>query len=211
MEPKNEKTNLKVLRTKSKLRDSLLTLMREKPIGHITPTELCRHAQINRNTFYTYYECPRALLQSMENDLYEHIRRAVEQSTKHRNSTELLTDIHQVILDNRELCVVLFSDFGDKAFLDRLISPIHDQVIAEWKKEKLAVTDQQLNYLYLFFSCGSISVIQKWTESGMKQSPKELAEFIVKTSHQGICGHIPAHCRKAMKSSNPLCKSRREP
>ena len=62
------KIDRRVLYTKMFLKESLLELMKEKPIDKITPTELCRHAGINRNTFYKHYYTTRDLLQEIEEE-----------------------------------------------------------------------------------------------------------------------------------------------
>ena len=64
----NVKTDRRVLYTKMFLKESLLELMKEKPVDKITPTELCRKAQINRNTFYTHYYTARDVLVEIETE-----------------------------------------------------------------------------------------------------------------------------------------------
>ena len=59
------------------LRESLLKLLETKPIEKITPTELCRHAGINHNTFYSHYRSPEELLHSMEEDLLRIIEASI--------------------------------------------------------------------------------------------------------------------------------------
>ena len=45
-----KKIDRRVRYTKMVLRESLLELMKTKPVVKITTTELCKHADINRNT-----------------------------------------------------------------------------------------------------------------------------------------------------------------
>lgn len=170
------------------LRESLLDLMKEKPIGKITPTELCRLADINRNTFYSHYDSPEALLRSIEDELYEQIRKSIERSLKKENISTLLTEFCQIIYDNGDLFTILFSDYGDKDFLRRIIELAHDRSIAEWKAAgmKEMDEDERVEMLYTFFVSGSVSVIQKWVQCGMKKSPSEIALFIEKVTYFGL-------------------------
>ena len=46
----------RIINTKKKLTNTLLTLMNNKPLKEITVLELCKEANINRTTFYKYYE-----------------------------------------------------------------------------------------------------------------------------------------------------------
>ena len=41
--------------TRRLIQDTLLALMDKKPFSRVTVTELCRHAEINRGTFYLHY------------------------------------------------------------------------------------------------------------------------------------------------------------
>ena len=144
---KEERVDRRVLYTRMFLRESLLELMKEKPIGKITPTELCRHADINRNTFYTHYDSPLSLLHSIENELFEQIRLSVEQSWETSSIPVFLTEICQAIHDNGDLCKTLFSDYGDKDFLRRIVDMAHDKSIAEWKAAGMKGDDEQLELL----------------------------------------------------------------
>ena len=184
------KTDRRVLYTKMFLKESLLALMKEKPIAKITPTELCRHAKMNRNTFYTHYDSPEALLKSIEDEMYEQVRRSIESSLTTGSISALLTEICQAIYDHRDLCAVLFSEYGDKDFLRHIIDLAHDRTITEWKAAGMHSDDEQAEMLYCYSVNGSVSVIQKWTLDGMKKSPQEIAQFLEKTSYFGLHGFI---------------------
>jgi len=190
MEASEKKTDRRVLYTKMFLKESLLALMKEKPIAKITPTELCRHAKMNRNTFYTHYDSPEALLKSIEDEMYGQIRQTIERSKTNGSISELLTEICGAIYDHRDLCAVLFSEYGDKDFLRRIIDLAHDMTLAEWKAAGMQNDNEQAEMLYCYSVNGSVSVIQKWILDGMKKSPQEIAQFIDKASFFGLHGFI---------------------
>jgi len=118
---KKFKEDRRVRYTKMVLRESLLALMKQKAISKITPTELCRHADVNRNTFYAHYSSPYDLLIQIESELYEEIRQSIEQSLHAEKISALLIEICQSIMKNGDLCKIMFSDYGDKDFLKRII------------------------------------------------------------------------------------------
>jgi len=187
-----EKTDRRVLYTKMFLRESLLALMKEKPIVKITPTELCRHAKMNRNTFYTHYDSPEALLRSIEDEMYEQIQSSIERSVSSESISALLTEICGAIYDHRDLCAVLFSQYGDKDFLKRIIDLAHDRTIAEWRAAGILHDGELAEMLYCYSVNGSVAVIQKWIMDGMRKSPQEIAGFLDKTSYFGLRGFISA-------------------
>ena len=59
--------------TKSVIRQALFDLLKEKPLNKITVTDICKMADINRSTFYSYYEDVYALLTQIKNELIENI------------------------------------------------------------------------------------------------------------------------------------------
>lgn len=183
---KKFKEDRRVRYTKMVLRESLLALMKQKAISKITPTELCRHADVNRNTFYAHYSSPYDLLIQIESELYEEIRQSIEQSLHAEKISALLIEICQSIMKNGDLCKIMFSDYGDKDFLKRIIYIAHDKSIAEWKSIARQTDTNQLELLYAFTSNGSVAIIQDWIQAGMQTDPAEIAHFIEKASNHGL-------------------------
>lgn len=55
------KTDLRIIKTKEALRTALLKMLQGKSLEHISISELCREAKVNRGTFYLHYESVEAL------------------------------------------------------------------------------------------------------------------------------------------------------
>ena len=68
------KTDARIRYTQRILKESLLTLLKQKPINKITVKEVCERAELNRATFYAHYSDCFALLESIEEDLLEAFR-----------------------------------------------------------------------------------------------------------------------------------------
>ena len=60
-----EKTDARKRYTQMVLKQSLLKLLKEKPVNRITVKEVCELAQLNRATFYAHYSDCFALLGSL--------------------------------------------------------------------------------------------------------------------------------------------------
>ncbi len=185
MERKRTKIDRRVQYTKMFLRESLLELMREKPIGKITPTELCRRADINRNTFYAHYDSPEALLSSIEDELYDQLNHSLQLSLRDGNLLLTLTEICEAIQKNHDLCNVLFSDNGDKEFLRRIVNIAHDRCISDWRAAGMREDSGQMDMLYTFTASGSVAIIERWIREDMKKAPEQIARFIAQASAQG--------------------------
>lgn len=181
-----EKTDRRIKYTKMVLKQSLLNLMRDKPIEKISVKDICEKADINRGTFYTHYADPFDLLTQIENELFDEILVSIESSLKAEAISSLLAQIFASIEKNRDLCMVLFSDYGDKVFLKRVMYIARDRSISEWKKILPTVADKQLEMLYTFYANGCVAIIQNWIQTGMAENPQELALFMDKISMLGL-------------------------
>ena len=51
----NKKQDLRVVKTKRLLYDTLIDLMKEMPFEEIKVSDICNRALINRSTFYSHY------------------------------------------------------------------------------------------------------------------------------------------------------------
>ena len=65
----NEKTDLRIVKTKKVLFDTLIKLMRQKNFDKIKISDICDEALINRSTFYAHYEDKYELLDDFIEDL----------------------------------------------------------------------------------------------------------------------------------------------
>ncbi|WP_206093429.1 TetR/AcrR family transcriptional regulator [Paenibacillus yonginensis] len=178
----DKKTDHRVRYTKMVIKESLLKLLTERSINKVTVTDICREANINRNTFYSHYANQFELLSTIENDLYEDIKQVVINSSNLKTPEKLSYELCKYIKANKTICEVLFSEHGDKALLERILYISHDLTIERWKQE-LKYFDQPLfESWYTFTAHGSIAIIKKWVNSGLKESPSKIADFIDKAT-----------------------------
>lgn len=50
------KTDLRIIKTKASIKREFMTLLQKKPVEKITVTELAEKALINKGTFYLHYQ-----------------------------------------------------------------------------------------------------------------------------------------------------------
>ena len=95
-----KKTDRRVRKTKTQLRNGLAMLMKEKSVGEITVKELVDQVDINRSTFYLHYPDISGLLYEIENDLAEEMERAIREhpiEKREDNGFYFLQDIFQTL------------------------------------------------------------------------------------------------------------------
>lgn len=122
--------------TKMVIRNSLLELLRIKPIAKITVTEICERADINRATFYAHYSDPSDLLHSLEAEVIEDVTRWVTPALTAVGSDlkDVLTRLVEYIGENADICSVLLSDKGDNSFQAKVVNVIEGQFMSSWPR-----------------------------------------------------------------------------
>lgn len=181
---KNEDRRVRM--TKMILAESLLELMKEKPISKITASELCRKADINRNTFYAHYNYPEQVLEDIENQVFNKLKTSIENSVKNGDISSLLDEICHEIKNNATLCTILLSSQSENNVLSRLISVAHDRTIEEWQELGTNIKRDELESYFTFATAGSMGVIREWMNNGLIESPEIIANRLKK-----INGYIP--------------------
>ena len=175
---KELKTNRKTRYTQMVLRDSLIELMKKKPIAKISITELCENADINRTTFYTHYTDQFDLLHKIEDETLSWLKEAMADlrgKTDKKETLQVIEEIFQYLVDNSRHLQVLMSEQGDIEFQKKLMAIIYQQsgMIPLLKADLVSK-----EFYFIFMVNGSVGLIQHWLKNGLNQSAKEMAEII---------------------------------
>ena len=176
-----EKTDARKRYTQMVLKQSLLKLLKEKPINKITVKEVCELAQLNRATFYAHYSDCFALRESIENELIS----AFEQSLRYANSfdvTALIEAIYELIDRNEEACRVLIFANTSSTVLKRMISLAEENSIAYWRKKLPKAGEAELEMMYTHLSNGLMHVVVEGYDSYSKEEIVRFISRVVKVS-----------------------------
>ncbi len=165
--------------TKSVIREALFDLMEDRPVNKITVTDICKKADINRSTFYSYYEDVYGLLSSIQNELFENIMLSL-------SSENWFEDLVELVDKNRDLCKVLLGPHGDVSFMRQLLYLGYENGVALWKKNYPDASSETLDYLYAYISYGVIGILENWIFSDYDLSIEEVGDLVMGFSMQGL-------------------------
>ena len=185
---KKEKIDNRVKYTKMAIENSLLELLDSKPINKITVTEVCNIADINRGTFYKHYLDIYNLIQQIENKLFTEVFSNIENfiTSKDKNIYQLSVKLFELLKENKKFVKIIFSENGNKNIIKKLYYKMYENYMVEWKKKNTTIDEKIFDYIFTFTANGSISIIQRWLETGLKESPEEIAKFINQVSEFGF-------------------------
>ena len=189
---KHEKIDRRVRYTKLALKESIIELLQKKSIDKISIKEICETADINRSTFYAHYKDQYDLIHQIEQELLMDINEYLNNYNFKGYETEsfqLVVSIFEYIVDNAELCKVLLGKHGDIALQKEVMMLIQKQSLKDLERDK-ALEEDMLEYLIIFSVNGSIGIIQKWLQDGMKKPAREMAEIVTRLIFEGFSAYV---------------------
>lgn len=182
----NKPIDRRVRKTKKLLLDGLTRLMSEKKINKITVKELTDLVDVNRATFYLYYNDIFDMVEKIETDMIVYLMDAFEEFSNKGKTFEnalcLITRLFEYIKEYSQLCKILLGPDGDYAFVEKLKSSIKTAFPDIEQNE-----DPVLSKYYMpFIISGCIGAIQLWLEDDMKTSIDDMAAFVLDMSMKGV-------------------------
>lgn len=169
-----EKLDARKRYTQKVLKQSFLTLLKDKPVNKITVKEVCALAQLNRATFYAHYSDCFDLMESIEQELID----AFAKSMRYAGSldvTALIEAIYDMVEKNQVACRVLILGNASATVLTRMVALAKADSIANWRKELPKASETELEMLYTHLSNGLMHVV---VEGYDKYSREEMIRFV---------------------------------
>lgn len=171
------KQNPRVKYTRDALRGALLQLLQEKPVKHITVTDVCARADINRSTFYLHYKDVYDLLDQMESDLIGEMGNTFL-SVPDESPEAHIVAMLRIIAAHRELCLAILSDHGNPQFVKRLGQMTREGFLHHWRGMFPKAPERLLVLIYSFTISGSSAVVEQWLLGGCQEQPEQIAQLL---------------------------------
>ncbi|MCL2196016.1 MAG: TetR/AcrR family transcriptional regulator [Treponema sp.] len=175
------KENRKVRMTRMVLQDSLIELMKTKPILSITIKDICELADMSRSTFYAHYSDQYDLLRQIEKETlayFEDMLNMYKDKINKKDITQMLEGMLTYIANNSNSIHVLLSENGDLDFQKKIFQQFtnHKQVTKYFSED---YKDNEA-YYSVFLIHGAIGLVQHWLKSSMSMPVPQLAKMLIK-------------------------------
>lgn len=168
------KNDARIRYTKMVIKDSFVQLLKKKPVEKITVKEICKMAQINRATFYRYYENQYDLLSVIENDMFQNIQETIKEQTADLNS--LIKEILNSLYKNKDEWILLMGNHADP----RIVSKIYIFCYSHFER-RYQTEEQKMRYRFTVY--GFSGLIDYWIKNGMQEPPDKMADYMISYSH----------------------------
>ena len=169
------KESRKTRYTRAALQDALCELMAAKPHAAISVTELCETADVNRTTFYAHYQDQASLLEEVESGAIGSVGRLLDGVEGQAADEILRHGVHMLATDEAHLGTLL-GRHGDPRFQEELFSSIFARCGIKPTSEESTPHDLD----FAFVLGGSVSLLQRWMETGMKTPEGDVAAAIAR-------------------------------
>lgn len=184
------KTDARVRYTKRMIREVFIGLLEQKPIDRITVTEICEKAEINRATFYKYYQDVYDLFDRIEDDIYEQFVQELgnlEKDGLHDTLVRILTGFR----DHFSEYLAVLGKNTRGGYLNEKISRRNYELFAPKIPfgEAGIRNEAEKKMLYSYVSAGSGGILEYWCRGGMKETPDEIAdmmELLIDATMRGV-------------------------
>lgn len=170
--------NRRVRMTKKMIKDAMLELLEKQPLEKITVTDICENADVNRSTFYAYYEDSAKLMTEIENDVLAQIPVSPETITGDSDTRFLaaLEDFFDYVKENERLFRILILQRDNSSFNLRLVNAVMEKYEAPLRASNIAPS----RYAYIFCVSGVVGIMKEWIGNQFPVSSGEFAQMALR-------------------------------
>lgn len=178
----NKKDDLRVIKTRKLIYQTLLDLMKEKTFEEIKVSDICSKAMINRSTFYAHYEDKYELLIDFLSNLKEEFARELNESCKENLSIrEYYIRLISLFLDHidskRDVYNSIMVNNRSSIMMDILLSVVNDDILKRFKENdiNLKIPTEVISKFYLG---GVINIGMEWLSNSNKYTKEEILDYL---------------------------------
>lgn len=202
---KGETLDRRIRKTRRVIRQCLTELLKTKRIQDITVREISEKADINRGTFYLHYRDIFDLMEQIENELLEELADVLNHfkaSDLLSNPALVFTCVFQLVKENSDMVSILIGQNGDINFVNRLKDIVREKCLKDWMElfrpgadggrqtsrssQNTLLDDSAFEAYYSFTVTGCIGLVQYWLDSGLKETPEQLASLVEQIISKGL-------------------------
>ena len=174
--------------SKKVIRESLLELMRDKPLNKITVKELCDRADVNRSTFYAYYEDIYDLHRTILKEYFRCQHRIIAEGERIFGSRPDITDLSvadfydfylyyfTTVSENRELFRFVFNQNTDASIHVNMRKLFYRQLTKLLPEDVPEKIKSAFYASFIFVSGGVTFMLMEWLNNGCRMPVETLAK-----------------------------------
>lgn len=177
---KSESRRVKM--TKKLLNDALVESILEevKPAEKVTVTEICKRADVNRSTYYTYYSDPIFQYEQLLQQVVGEIQKAIasiklEEMKDEEKQRKAVMHVLRVVKKNFD-AIRVFDIYSGVLFWQGLSNSIQNALAKSIGKSAISEREEGI---YTYCMTGSYALVFRWINMAKPETMEELADLII--------------------------------
>ncbi|WP_164507440.1 TetR/AcrR family transcriptional regulator [Lacticaseibacillus songhuajiangensis] len=186
-------TDLRVIKTKRAIRQGFLACVQAKPFSSVTNKDLTTAMQINKSTFYHYYQDKYDLREHVIDGALAHFASVVDVSYINLAPIELVQYERELpaalrpIHENRQELLTFWSPNMESNVFDRMQQIFVDKVLNVLQSAHPNSPENPYDLLHArLFASSAMQVVKWWLEVTPTTTPAEVATLIVTHLKSGM-------------------------
>lgn len=177
----DKKQDLRVIKTKNLLYQTLIELMKDKTFEEIKVSDICSKAMVNRSTFYAHYEDKYELLLDFINNLKEELVIELNKNENNLNTREYYIKLISLFLDHIESKKNIYNSIminnRNSIMMDILLSVVNDDILNKIKSNDID-TKVPSDIIAKFYLGGVINLGVEWLRDSAKYTKEEIIKYL---------------------------------
>lgn len=164
--------DVRVKKTKEKLHQALLKLLRTEPLTKITVRELCTEANVNRTTFYVHYGNVADCFQEISSKILIEMRTQLRKKAG-CTPTDFLHIYFRIAKENQIIFRVIHSTNIQDPMIREMVN-----LSNEFLNHAMYVPKENENLAYTYILSGFYGMVGAWLQDGCQESEEELQNIM---------------------------------
>lgn len=187
------KQDLRVRKTKIKIRRALVELINEEGFQKLSVTDLIKQAHINRSTFYAHYLDKYDLLEKVKQEIYDQIQLRLEkipapvpQNDKSKVLGAVKDDTYQVFRESANLLYQYRDLIGALELTGNFYSQIKKILVKTMRQRRQEfhvqfISQIPADYAEELIINSMLDLVIFWLEKDHPESPQEFAKILTRS------------------------------
>lgn len=174
-----EKNDLRVIKTKKNLYESLLYLLKEKTFEEIKVSDICEKALINRSTFYAHYNDKYELFVDLIDVLKKSLAEELSKNSHISSSKEYYLEMLKIFMEHmdskKEIYSAIMVHNRNSVIIDMIYDTLNEDIKKRVEREHKNIPSDIIAKFYLgaVFNVGT-----EWIRNHSRYSKQDILNYL---------------------------------
>lgn len=177
------KIDLRVIKTRKTLYESLINLLKEKTFEEIKVSDICENALVNRSTFYSHYSDKYELFSSLINDLKLSLSKELNKNKNFSNTREYYLEMLKIFLDHvyekKDIYSSIMINNRNSIIMDMIYDVINEDIENHIEEDKGNLENSIPSDIVSSFYLGAVvNIAVEWLKNDKKYQKEEIINYL---------------------------------